>query len=71
MDIAKIPDSELLDDLKATCADIIACQTALKLGITMNRDDDIKKRLTANFAIKAAIQTELDRRKTLLPVISS
>ena len=71
MDITKIPDQELLNDLEATYADIIACQTALKLGITMNRDDDIKERLRVNLAIKALIQTELDRRKTLPPVISS
>ena len=63
-DIRKIPTAELLEDRRASEADIMVCQTALAAGITQHRDGlPVQQRLDANRKIVAAIDAELARRK--------
>jgi hypothetical protein len=62
-DFSAIPRSELLQDLADTENDIVACETALAIGVTEYGDgESVQRRLDVNRQIKRVIEAELQRR---------
>ena len=61
-DITTIPEEELRKDLQDSYADILACESALKLGITSYSGGSVQKRLDANKHFVQVISAELERR---------
>jgi hypothetical protein len=62
MDISLIPTQELIDDKEASLNDIVACETALAIGIETYSGGSVRDRLECNRKIVVAIDAELERR---------
>jgi hypothetical protein len=63
-DLSAIPTSELLQDLEDTENDIVACGTALVIGVTEYGDSkSVQCRLAVNKQIRQVIRAELQRRE--------
>ena len=66
-DILSIPTDELIQELRATDNDIVACETGLTIGVTEYHDGEsvqsVQQRLDTNRQVKQIIETELQRRQ--------
>ena len=64
MTITSIPTDELLRDLETVDNDIVACETALVIGVTeYGGDESVQERLDGNRQTKQVIEAELQRRQ--------
>jgi len=62
VDITTIPEEQLRKDLEESYADIMACEAALRIGVTTYSGGSMQKRLDANRGFIKAIEKELARR---------
>jgi hypothetical protein len=62
MEISKIPDDELKNDLRDSLEDIETCTLALMAGVTRYSGGSVSDRLAANLLIAGKIKDELLRR---------
>lgn len=62
MNVQKIPYKQLMTDLEDSKADIINCQTALKMGILEVQGFRVQKRLDDNKNFIEIINKEIQRR---------
>jgi len=66
-DITKIPESELLADLKETEDEIFICEWAIEAGVyTYGDGEKVSERLRVNEDIERRILAELERREGLI-----
>ena len=64
MDIATIPDEELIEDRNASLADIEICRRALLSGVpTYGNGQSTQRRLDVNAVIVARLDAEMQRRE--------
>jgi len=60
---AHIPEAELLADLQESKNDIVACETAIKIGVLDYSGGSVKDRLEKNKEFVKIINAELERRE--------
>ena len=66
-----ISDETLQNDLLETVADIMTCETALRMGITAYSKGSVEQRLKSNKVILDIINNEIERRRTAVGAVGA
>jgi hypothetical protein len=70
VDITTIPEEDLRKDLQESYDDILACESALKLGVMFYSGGSVKERLDKNKYFVRVISKELARREKSSVVVT-